>query len=150
MNLLSYDEHLKKFHEQKRLEVYQNNRVLIRPETTKITVAVYLSILLVGVISFFVILFSMSTLKIWINILISVIFLFFTIEGYGRVVAIKFIECYQHYASEEKRRKCLCVPSCSEYAIICLKKYEFIHALLKIRKRLFITCRGDDYIIDPP
>ena len=37
-----------------------------------------------------------------------------------------------------------------EYAILCLKKYELIHALLKIRKRLFVTCKGSDYIIDDP
>ena len=67
-----------------------------------------------------------------------------------RIVCIKIIECYQHYAKESTRRKCLCVPSCSEYAILCFRKYEFIYALLKIRKRLFVTCKGSDYIVDNP
>ena len=57
-------------------------------------------------------------------------------DFYLRFLGIKAVECYQHYAKEETRRKCLCVPSCSEYAILCLKKYELIKALLKIKKRI--------------
>ncbi|MBQ9805334.1 MAG: membrane protein insertion efficiency factor YidD [Clostridia bacterium] len=65
-------------------------------------------------------------------------------------MGIKLVECYQHYTSEEVRRRCLCVPSCSEYAIACFKKYWFIQAILKIRKRLYFTCQGDEYKLDPP
>jgi len=45
----------------------------------------------------------------------------------------------------------MCVPSCSEYAIICLEKiFPLTVALLKIRKRLYKTCKGEDYKLDFP
>ena len=52
----------------------------------------------------------------------------------------------------KKRKHIVCrfYPSCSEYAILCLKKYELIYALFKIRTRLFVTCKGFDYIMDDP
>ena len=67
-----------------------------------------------------------------------------------RPLGIVFVKCYQHHASEERRRRCLCKPTCSEYAILCLKKYIFFYALYKIYKRLFVTCKGEDYKIDMP
>lgn len=67
-----------------------------------------------------------------------------------RLLGIVFVKCYQHHASEERRRRCLCKPTCSEYAILCFKKYIFIYAIIKIRKRLLFTCKGEDYKIDPP
>ena len=67
----------------------------------------------------------------------------------ARLLCIKLVDCYQHYAKEETRRKCLCKPTCSEYAISVLKKHCLIVALNKIRIRLFITCKGD-YKIDLP
>lgn len=145
-----WEEYLNSYYEQKRLEEYQKNRILNRPKTTKLTVVIYFTILLIIVSSFIVVLFSISSLEMWINILISAVFIICVMESYGRLVAIKFVECYQHYASDEKRRSCKCVPSCSEYAILCFKKYELFYSLLKIRKRLFVTCKGFDYIIDNP
>jgi len=73
-----------------------------------------------------------------------------TCETYLRFYGVKLIECYQHYAKTETRRRCRCVPSCSEYAILCLKRYELIKALIKIGKRLFGTCKGSEFIIDMP
>ena len=67
-----------------------------------------------------------------------------------RFFLIKLVECYQHYAKESTRRKCLCKPTCSEYTIAVLKKYPLIIALRKIGKRLFGTCKGGVYKIDPP
>ena len=63
---------------------------------------------------------------------------------------IKLIECYQHYASEERRRRCLCMPTCSEYALIALRQYPLLVALKKIRIRLYRTCQGSWYKIDFP
>lgn len=147
MNPLQYNEYLKKFWEQRRLEEYQQNRVLPKPKTTKLTVIFYslLLFLLLGIVFVFFPYFNLL-----LKIVVSVTYITTVIETYGRFLAIKMIECYQHYASEEKRRSCKCVPSCSEYAVICLKKYELVYALLKIRKRLFVTCKGFDYIIDNP
>ena len=150
MNYQSFDEYLNAYNEQIRLEKYQQERILPRPKTTKLTVALYVVLLLVIILSCVLILLSVFSLVWWMNILISLLYIVCISETYVRLLLIKLVECYQHYASDEKRRSCKCVPSCSEYAILCLKKYELIYALLKIRKRLFVTCKGFDYIIDDP
>lgn len=150
MNYQSFDEYLNAYNEQIRLEKYQQERILPRPKTTKLTVALYVVLLLVIILSCVLILLSVFSLVWWMNILISVLYIVCISETYVRLLLIKLVECYQHYASDEKRRSCKCVPSCSEYAILCLKKYELLYALLKIRKRLFVTCKGFDYIIDDP
>lgn len=142
--------HLQAYQEQIRLEEYQRKRILLRPKTTKFTVAVHGTLLLVLAVGFVVALALLSPLDVWLNILISVLYIIGVTETYGRLLGIKIVECYQHYATEATRRKCKCVPSCSEYAILCLKKYELIRALRKIRKRLFVTCKGFDYILDEP
>lgn len=150
MKSLEWEEYLEYYYEQKRLERYQKERVLSRPKTTKFTVALFVIILLVLVLSFVIMLFAISTLNMWGNILISMLYIICLMETYGRLLVIKIVECYQHYAPEERRRECKCIPSCSEYAILCLKKYELIYSLIKIRTRLFVTCKGFDYIIDNP
>ncbi len=147
---LEWEEYLKFYDEQKRLEEYQKTRPLKRPKTTKLTAALHLAALIVLVFGFTFFLLFFSPLKLWMNVIILNLYLLIIAETYAKIVTIKFVECYQHYASEERRRKCKCVPSCSEYAILCLKKYELFYALLKIRKRLFVTCKGFDYIIDEP
>lgn len=63
---------------------------------------------------------------------------------------IMSIEIYQHYAPEHIRRKCICKPTCSEYAIICIRKYNIIKALIKIHRRLTKECVGQVYHIDEP
>ncbi len=60
-----------------------------------------------------------------------------------RILLIKAIMCYQHYASEKLRRYCKCMPSCSEYAIAVLKKYLLPVAIYKIIRRLRVTCDGE-------
>lgn len=150
MSLSIWQEHLKAYYEQERLEAFQKTRQLPRPKTTNVTIVLYVllwMIISVGITAAFVCYLPFSAV---VNGIMIAVFHICMAEFYGRVLAIKCVECYQHYASEETRRKCKCVPSCSEYAILCLKKYELIYALLKIRKRLFITCKGFDYIIDNP
>ena len=70
--------------------------------------------------------------------------------GIARPLCIGLVECYQHYAPEERRRRCLCMPTCSEYALLVLKKDFLPIALCKIRKRLFKTCRDGNYQKDFP
>ena len=142
--------HVRAYHEQIRLEQYQQNRILNTPKTTKAMVAGYIAILVVIYTGLSVVLFAVSSLKTWGKLLVFVLCIVGVAETYGRFFGIKIVECYQHYASEATRRKCKCVPSCSEYAILCLKKYGLIKALLKIKKRLFVTCQGFDYILDDP
>lgn len=125
-------------------------RVLPRPKTTKFVVGLYGLILLLMLSGFAVGLFGFCTMSLWVKLPVFVLFLLVLAETYVRLLGIKIVECYQHYATEKTRRRCKCVPSCSEYAILCLKKYPLIRALRKIRKRLFVTCKGFDYIIDQP
>lgn len=150
MSHSAWEAHLKAFHEQKRLEEYQQNRVLPRPKTTRLTVVCYVLVLIVVALSGGWMLFGLAPFSIWTKILLSTVFFALLVETYGRAVAVKVVECYQHDAPEATRRKCKCIPSCSEYAILCLKKHELIRALLKIRKRLYVTCVGFEYIIDNP
>ena len=149
MEFLQREEFLNLYYEQKRLEKYQQERSLPKPKTTKLTIILYFTLLFLIVIAF-VIMQYVCAMDVWITSIISVMFVICFAESYGRLLAIKIIECYQHYAKEEIRRRCKCIPSCSEYAILCLKKYELIYALIKIRRRLFVTCKGFDYIIDNP
>lgn len=67
-----------------------------------------------------------------------------------RKFLIILIELYQHYAPEQIRRKCICMPTCSEYAIICVRKYNIFKALWRIYNRLTKECVGQIYHIDNP
>ena len=149
MRVLQWEEYLEYYHEQKRLGEYQRERSLHKPKTTKLTVVGY-GVLLLFLIVFVAILLVYSGWKMRICILLYLLYFACLIEFYGRLLAIKCVECYQHYAKESTRRKCKCIPSCSEYAILCLKKYELVYALRKIKKRLLVTCQGFDYIRDDP
>lgn len=64
--------------------------------------------------------------------------------------AIGCIKLYQHYAHEDIRRRCLFKPTCSEYAILAIKKYGLIIGFIKIYIRLFYKCSGNIYRIDYP
>lgn len=145
-----WEQYFNAFYEQEKLEKYQKTRVLARPKTTKMTVFLYAMGLLILLAGVGIGLFVCLPLRWWENFSLFVLWNILMAETYGRLLARKIVECYQHYATEETRRRCKCVPSCSEYAILCLKKYELIRALRKIRKRLFVTCQGFDYIIDNP
>lgn len=68
----------------------------------------------------------------------------------AKPLCIELVRCYQRYANESVRRCCLCMPTCSEYALLVLKRYWLPIALFKIYRRLFHTCRGGKYKIDLP
>ena len=140
---------LKKHEEQKALEEYQKTRILPRPKTTKAHIALYIALFLCAV-SGMCVGFYFVRLPTPVQVVLFLICILVFCELYFRFLGVKAVECYQHYASEDRRRRCLCIPSCSEYAILCFKKYFFIKAILKIRKRLFKTCRGDEYKRDDP
>ena len=135
--------------EQIRLEAYVKERTLKRPETKIISVMLW--VLAYLVVSFITTMTVINIFEIinyrWLIYLISyIIFAFLFLKK----ICIKSIECYQHYAKEETRRKCVCIPSCSEYSIAVLKKYNVFKALHKIRIRLFKTCGGYGYVHDEP
>lgn len=149
MNAEEHNKLRKQYEEQKALEKYQRERVLFIPKTNKAMLFgwIFLFLVLIALNIILSILLIKNTL---LRIVVIATLLLVIFELYGRFLGIKLVECYQHYATEETRRRCLCVPSCSEYAILCLKKFCIIKALLKIRKRLYVTCQGADYKIDWP
>lgn len=72
-------------------------------------------------------------------------------ETYLRICFISLVRYYQSKAKETTRRRCKCIPSCSDYSILTLKTiFSFIFAIFKIKKRLFHTCGGSAYKIDFP
>ena len=135
--------------EQKRLEIYIQNRPLSRPKTTIISVLVWIFIyLFLSTALAVVVICSFQIVKYkWLVYLGSYIVLAFL---FLKKICIKSIECYQRYAKEETRRKCVCIPSCSEYSIAVLKKHNIFKALHKIRVRLLKTCGGYGYVQDEP
>lgn len=91
-----------------------------------------------------------SKLSILNKIVFALLFLVFFVEVYLRFLFIQLIKCYQRYAKDNIRRRCKCLPSCSEYTVIVLQKiFPLILALVKIKIRLFHTCR-EKYILDYP
>lgn len=69
---------------------------------------------------------------------------------FGKPAIIGCIRIYQRYAPESVRRKCTCKPSCSEYAILALRKHGLWTGLYKSYIRLTRTCRNGQYLVDYP
>lgn len=127
---------------------YVLERPLIRPKTSilHILIAIISYTVTCWILAFVLI----NCLNIQHRALTYFIVYFMCFCIISKVLFIQLIKCYQHYAPEHIRRKCLCKPTCSEYAIAVLKKYLTIVALFKIVNRVFFTCRGTDYKIDEP
>lgn len=149
MNNLSLAELTRQHEEQKRLFEYQNSRVLVRPKTRIIDVIIWCLVYLF-IIAICVLANIKISAELYYEIPISLIIYWLISEFSLKFIGVKIVQCYQHYAKEETRRRCLCIPSCSEYSIICFKKFEFIRACIKIKRRLTVTCKGKVYRIDPP
>jgi putative component of membrane protein insertase Oxa1/YidC/SpoIIIJ protein YidD len=67
-----------------------------------------------------------------------------------KYAVIGTIKLYQHYAPEEIRRRCLFMPTCSECAILAVRKYGSIIGLCKSFYRLVYLCSGNIYKIHYP
>lgn len=123
-------------------------RKLTRPKTTMkklwvclfALVSFYVGIGLIGIL---------INIQTWIKASAFIFIIILFNESFLRFFGIVLIECYQHYASDDMRSTCKCVPSCSEYSILVLKKYPLLLGFIKILKRLNITCDGN-YKIDEP
>lgn len=138
--------------EEKEVRQYCLQRPLQRPLTNwgsaLCQVAVYVS---VSVITFLLLRYITRFLKwdlmesptsiAWILLLIVLLD--------GRRIGVLLVRLYQHYASESMRRRCVCKPTCSEYALLALDKYCWPRALYKILYRLRYGCQGH-YHIDYP
>ena len=65
-----------------------------------------------------------------------------------RAILIWFVMIYQRYAPDHVRQACVFNPSCSNYMILCIKKYGAVRGCIKGIKRLSRCHRpngGDDY-----
>lgn len=133
--------------EQESVRNYVMNRPMNRPKTNIMTI-----LFLLGAFLFFCIFVSFLTAfvfhntNVYVHICIWVAALIMML----RLFLIKAVECYQHYAKNSTRKKCLCKPTCSEYAIAVLHKYCIFVAIYKIWKRLFVICKDGMYKIDLP
>jgi putative component of membrane protein insertase Oxa1/YidC/SpoIIIJ protein YidD len=154
--------------EQEVAEIYVNERKLLRPKTSIRTAIIFaLSFLLatsvltwlthnvlttVGIFAFlpsrvqdFYYTHPFFAIVILCAIVVAVE-LFFCLK-HAVILAIKL---YQHYAPDEIRRRCLFMPTCSEYAIMAVRKYGTIIGLCKSYYRLVYRCQGNIYTIDYP
>ena len=140
----------KEYDRQRKIEAITTSRPLTRPKTTRLHVVVCL-LIFVCLVVLSVALTSMLTWHWTYKALFLSLLLLTIVEVYLRACLIVVVKCYQHYAGTEVRRTCKCVPSCSEYAICALKtRFPLVWALLKIRRRLYVTCDGKDYVVDFP
>ncbi len=123
------------------------SRELIRPKTTwKTPVLIFALMLVLPLAAGF---FLKALVPIW-GLGTCLLLCYLTADVLLlRLLLIKLVRCYQHYAKEELRRFCMCVPSCSEYAVAVLKKYPLLVAVYKTVKRLTRTCDGEKKIDMP-
>ena len=140
----------KEYIKQRKLEQFICQRKLERPSNKKYHVVILFSAALLLIVC--AIVFSLLLpISVIYKILGSVTLLLVVFELYIRFCLIQTVKCYQRYAKAETRKRCMCVPSCSEYAILCLGRvFPLMIALIKIRKRLYKTCKGEDYKLDFP
>lgn len=138
--------------EQELVRKYVIERPLYRPPVTykkalAIVFATVICLAAIAVAGFFLLSLLGFSLNAFFYI---VIYLVLVALIFSRRFAILCIRLYQHYAHEEVRRRCLLKPTCSEYAIIVIKKYGFVIGSIKTWIRLVCKCRGNVYYIDEP
>lgn len=138
--------------EQELVRKYVMERPLYRPNITYCKTAVVAILICVISVCFSILLFKCLSLLgfFLLKKIYYPVFFILELTVFSRFIAITAIRLYQHYAPEEVRRRCLLKPTCSEYAIIVLKRYGTLIGLIKIWKRLNIKCRGNVYYIDEP
>lgn len=69
---------------------------------------------------------------------------------FARPIAVLLIKLYQRTAPDFIRGKCVCEPTCSNYALLAIRKYGIWRALPRIYHRVVHTCKGEPTIIDYP
>ncbi len=127
---------------------YVRHRASVRPKTTILTVIITFAVyLILPLLLAYIVYLTLQSASIWLPAVIFYILLWLFFPNY---LIIKCVECYQHYASVDIRRACLCKPTCSEYAVAVLKRSFIPVAVLKIARRLLVTCSGETYKLDPP
>ena len=154
--------------EQEAVAWYVLERPLVRPNTSYRKAAFYVSLFLAVNSGITILLYYLLR---WLGVssfLPQVIWAFYTEHHIavfilltllqflvGGIIVLKpmmigAIRLYQRYAPESVRRRCLFKPTCSEYAILAIKKYGVIRGGYKAYIRLFKKCYGRTYRIDEP
>jgi len=129
MNHPSILDLIERHYQQIDLFYYQNRRDLPRPKTNILDVLLW-SLGYLIIIAFCVALNIMINQPIFFEIPVSVAVYFLVSEFSLKKIGVKVVECYQHYAKESTRRKCLCVPSCSEYTCEAVQKFGIFKGLV--------------------
>lgn len=83
-------------------------------------------------------------------VLLYILVLLLSTCACSRVIVILAIQLYQRYAPDHVRRRCLFMPTCSEYGIMAVRKHGAVIGLYKTYDRLINRCRGTIYRIDYP
>ncbi len=138
--------------EQEHVRKYVLERPLIRPPITYFRA--FLLFFIIGVLAIVIsnalyFIFELFGLSINKTFFFSLFYIFLFLI-FSRRIGILCIKLYQHYAKEAVRRRCLLKPTCSEFAIIVIKKYGLLIGGIKIWIRLKYKCRGNVYYIDEP
>lgn len=154
--------------EQDVAEMYVNQRQLIRPNTSIAKALTYiLGFALVTGIFTWIIHFVFMSVGIFAYLLspvqdfysthtfLSIVILYAIIADVELIFCLKYaviglIKLYQRYAPDEIRRRCLFMPTCSEYTIMAVRKYGAVIGLCKSYFRLVCRCQGNIYMIDYP
>lgn len=138
--------------EQNLVREYVLNRPLYRPPITYLKAIIILCLVVCISVVFSLILNNILHALGFSFLPIMFFCTFFGLEGLLllKPFAILAIRLYQHYAPEEVRRRCLLKPTCSEYAIIVIKKNGAIIGIIKTWYRLNYKCRGNVYYVDEP
>jgi len=124
---------------------------LVRPNTNLIRFVAW--VIFIEIISISLT-YMLSQLFDWFSIVFPLGLLYSTVSAivfltFLKKICVLFIELYQHYASEKTRRKCVMMPSCSEYALLAIEKYNVYKGLYKTYIRMTTKCKGS-YKIDYP
>jgi len=134
--------------ERKIVRDYVLRREITRPKTNILDAAYFLSFLLLVC---FIVSITMKLLFGSISFMFVFILVFFSMMLiFLKKIIIGIVEIYQHYMPESFRRRCLCMPTCSEYMILAVRKYGALKGVFKGLYRLIHICRGIDYKIDYP
>jgi len=127
---------------------YSKKRPLYRPNTSYVKVGlkwfgILLLILLVSltlsILGGYVINNNIEKPNCFVVLGISLVLCLFVLRWF----LIDCVKLYQRYAPEEVRRRCSLMPTCSEYAIMCFRKYGALIGLYLTAVRLYKRCDGN-------